>query len=449
VILDPITLYRSDAITTGHGALPRIMSRGGAFFVLRQQRWLTEASNRRGRCTMNAWIIAENKALFSRLGDALAGQAINCPTTNILTIEALSADLHRLAGCEGVFFIAASRLTQGHLESIRSIRAVIDKDALIVAVSGAADPTSVLGAVRVGANDFLALNDQFDEELRRFFSRVRVHQRSRDDSGRILTVLPCHSSADANAVALNLAAVFASHTTSCGLIDLHFRGGDLALLLKQTPRHTIIDLLTQRDPLDEAMLRQVVTPHKSGIQLLAGPTSLVDLSSIRPQACHELISLAQQAWPVVVINVEDVQHVEQIRALSVSEDIVLTVRLDIVSLHRAQRHIELLTENHVSRERVHVVAIGTGLSGELPVAAVKKVLQVTDVRCIPDDPVAMIRSVNLGNPLVLEQPTSNVAIALRQFAESLIGAESVRTYSGSSMTTLKAAAVIAAQAFCK
>ena len=398
---------------------------------------------------MNAYVIADNKALCTRLSAALQGHGIDCPPSNAFTMEALSTELQRLAGEEGVYFIAANRLAQTHLESIRSVRAVIDKDAVIVAVSGAADPTSVLGAVRVGANDFLALNDQFDEELLRLFLRIRVNRRSRDEKGRIITVLPCHSSADANAVTLNLAAVFASHTTSCGLIDLHFRGGDLALLLKQSPRHTIIDLLTQRDALDEAMLRQVVTPHKSGIQLLAGPTSLADLASIRPQACHELISLAQHAWPIVVINVEDVQHVEQIRALSISDDIILTLRLDIVSLHRAQRHIELLTENHVSRERVHIIAMGAGHAGELPVAAVKKVLQVTDVRCIPDDPVAMIRSVNVGNPLVLEQPNSNAAIALRQFAESLIGTECARVNSSSSITTLKAAAVIAAQAFCR
>ena len=45
---------------------------------------------------------------------------------------------------------------------------------------------------------------------------------------------------------------------------------------------------------------------------------------------------------------------------------------------------------------MHVVAMGTGHSGELPVAAVKKVLHVPDLTCIPDDPVAKIRSINVG-----------------------------------------------------
>ncbi|WP_145115083.1 AAA family ATPase [Botrimarina mediterranea] len=399
---------------------------------------------------MNAWIIAENDAVTSRIEEALRRQGHLCPAGSRVRLEALPSELDQLAVAKELVFFVVNRITPAHLESMRAVRTVIDDNALLVVVSGAADHATVLGAVRVGANDFLTINDQLEEELSRLFSRVHLTRRGRADKGYTVTVLPCQSSPDANVVAVNLAAAFASRATSCGLLDFHFRGGDLALLLKQTPRHTVIDLLTQRDAIDEPMLRQVVTAHDSGIQLLAGPTSLSDLTAIRPQTCEEVIALSQQMWPAVVINAEDALHAEQMRALSLSDDIVLAARLDIPSLHRADRQVEMLVEHQVARERVHMVVLGAGLAGEIPASAVKKVLQIAELRSIPDDPVALLRSVNLGNPLVLEQPGSKAAVALRQFAESLLsGPRSAGE--AKPLTTFKAAATLAASAipFCR
>ena len=400
---------------------------------------------------MNTWIIAENDAISSSIEDALRLQGHSCPAANDITIEALPTELKRFNAGLGVFFVAVARLTAAHFETIRAIRAAISSESVLVAVSDAADQSAMLGAVRVGANDFLTLNDHFEEELSRLFSRIHLTRRGRSEKGHTVTVLPCQSPADANLVSLNLAAVFASRATACGLLDLHFQGGDLALLLKLTPRHTIVDLFTQQDTVDEPMLRQVVTTHDCGVQLLAGPASQSDLASIRPQACRDVISLAQRIWPAVLINIEDMRHAEQTSALSVSDDIVLTVRLDIASLHRANRYIDMLVENRISRDRVRVLALGAGHSGELPPAAVKKVLRVAEVCPIPDDPVAMIRSINLGNPLVLEQPNSKAAAALRQFAESLLGVPDSVGSAPKPLTTFKTAAALAANAipFCR
>jgi pilus assembly protein CpaE len=119
------------------------------------------------------------------------------------------------------------------------------------------------------------------------------------------------------------------------------------------------------------------------------------------------------------VNSEDILHAEQIRALAGSDEIVLTMRLDVVSLHRAKQHLEYLKRNQVSEDHVHVVAIGTGHTGELPVTPVKKILGVSEIHCVPDDPIASIASVNVGNPLVLESPKSKCAQAIAKITAKL------------------------------
>jgi len=49
---------------------------------------------------------------------------------------------------------------------------------------------------------------------------------------------------------VNLAAVVARRQKACGLLDFHFRGGDISVLLNVKPRHTVLDLLGQRDTID-------------------------------------------------------------------------------------------------------------------------------------------------------------------------------------------------------
>ena len=111
-----------------------------------------------------------------------------------------------------------------------------------------------------------------------------------------------------------------------------------------------------------------------------------------------------------------------------------------------------MTRNRVLREHIHVVALGVGHSGELPISAVKKVLQMPSVHCIPDDPVATIRSLNVGNPLVFESPQTKIAHALTALADVFIGESDVaKPPARPPIATVKAAAIIALNTlpFCK
>ena len=67
------------------------------------------------------------------------------------------------------------------------------------------------------------------------------------------------------------------------------------------------------------------------------------------------------------------------------------------------------------------------------------------MHCIPDDTVATIMSINVGNPLVLESPNSKPAVAIKKLTESLMGIEVDASQSNGpqSATAMKAAAVLA------
>jgi pilus assembly protein CpaE len=222
----------------------------------------------------------------------------------------------------------------------------------------------------------------------------------------------------------------------------------LALLLKLRPDHTVCDLITQSQQVEHSMFQRALTQHDSGIRLLAGPQIFTDLRNVDPRVCQEVLSSAQACYPFVIVNTEDIQHEEQIRALATSDRVLVALRLDLVSLYRAKHYIDFMLKNDVAPEHLHVVAMGTGRPGELPLAAVKKALRVSHVHCVPDDPETITVSINVGNPLVLEAPKTKIAQAITKIVVEITGmtAASSADPKQSGLLAAKAAAVLALNA---
>ena len=370
---------------------------------------------------MDVWIIAENEDWAVKLSNSLSRQGIFCQADQVIDMKSAAHDLGFLVGFSGIVFVGISELESSNSAMIHQLCTVLTSESKLVVVSSAVNCGAVLQAVRLGASDFLRADETLDDEIQNFVTRIQLERKRSKAKSQVVTVVPCHSASDANIVAVNLSAMIAADKGACGLLDYHFRGGDLAYLLKLTPRHTVLDLLNQSDTIDSAMLKQAMSIHESGIHLLAGPASFADMSNLRFQACQEITVLSQQCWSHVIVNVEDIQHAEQIQAITACDDIVLTMRLEVASLSRTQRHLEFLEQHQYPSEQVHVVAMGTGYSGELPMKAVKKVLKVSEIHSLPDDPVTTIMSVNVGNPMVFERPNAKPSLAIQSFAKSLCG----------------------------
>jgi pilus assembly protein CpaE len=368
---------------------------------------------------MEIWIVSDNDQLTACVRKVLQRLEVECPLTHIVSAASLGDVAASWSQSSPIVFFTARELAADHFEQLRDIR--MQTDGELVVVSSVPNHAAVLKAIRAGATDYLNADGNLDDEIESFVSRITSERSRRSAKGRLITIVPCHAPSDASFLSVNMAAAVAKRCGSCGLLDFQLRGGELALLLQLVPRHTVFDLLQQRQSVDETMFQQALTAHESGIHLLAGPPLFSDLRNIEPHTCQHILSLAQWSHPYVIVNSEDVLHAEQVKALATSDEIVLTMRLDVVSLHRAQQHVEFMTRNHVSASHLHVVAMETGLSGELPIKVVKEILKVPQIHCIPHDPVACTMSINIGNPLVLESPKSKAAQAIVGFSDVLTG----------------------------
>jgi pilus assembly protein CpaE len=169
------------------------------------------------------------------------------------------------------------------------------------------------------------------------------------------------------------------------------------------------------------MLDLSLLKHECGIHLLASPEPHTDYRQIRPELIQKVVQLSRSAFPTVVADLEDCDHLDQVRTLAASDQIIMVMRPDFVSLVRAKKLVSYLLSAGVAREHLTLVVSRTGQPKELPIAQAEEVLGVSIGHRVPDDPATVNESINLGIPLAVSCPHSKAATAVTRLADSLLG----------------------------
>ncbi len=369
---------------------------------------------------MGVWIISDNAELGANVKTQVDALNLSSSPSRVLSTASATNEAMSVDAAPRLMVIASMRVDDGLLQIVRQLRA--GSAAKLIVAALVADRAAVIQSVRAGADDFVTLDEQFADELAAAFERLSTVA-DRKHAGQLITVTPSRDVSDGAFLAVNLAGAIAALHGKCGLLDFNLRGGDAALMLKLAPKHTLLDLVRRRQSVDQLMFEQAVAKHESGIELLAGPDLFADTHEIDPALCRQVIAHSQAAQPYCVVSIEDLQHAEQIGILSESDRVILSTRLDLVSLYRTQRHLDYIRHNSNAIERTVVVAAGTGLSGEIPPRAACRILQTPTIHQIPEDAAAAVVALNIGNPAVREFPQSKSSRAIAKLAALLTPAQ--------------------------
>lgn len=361
---------------------------------------------------METWILHERNEIATEVQQTLRELGLNCPQDRMVDL-CLDTELavdpfvgHRL------IFVVFQTITPEHLLFLQTL--LTAGDCKVIVLASITDPDAILQLFRVGVSDVIRWSNGSAEEIRRVVARIQSESIQHRCNGSLIGVIPTASATDSNLLACNLAASISEHLGTCSLIDMRVGGGDLAAMLKIDPQHTLQPLMTKADGVDASMVDQAMTPHPCGIQLLASPPLCSRFTNLKPRCCETILNIVAGAYACSVVHLEDPIQADDLDILESFDAIVLATRLDFVSLLRTKEYLRFLRNKQTLPASFHVVAMATGHAGELPIRSVEKLLNVNTIRSIPDDPVSVTVSLNMGNPVVLESPHSNIAKALRE-----------------------------------
>lgn len=228
--------------------------------------------------------------------------------------------------------------------------------------------------------------------------------------GQVITVFSTKGGSGKSVTATNVAVALARTSDKpVVLIDAHLQFGDVAVMLKLQPHHTVVDAVSQMEKLDAGMVRELLTEHEpSGLLVLPAPMEPTFADQITGAQMVQLVDFIRSFAGHIIIDLPAIFNEVVISLIEISDDVMLVAGLDIPNIKNVKIGLSTLALLDVPKEKLHLVLNRADSRVKLDVGEVEKTLQIHAAARIPSDVVVPI-SVNKGDPVVLSAAKSGVA----------------------------------------
>ena len=165
-----------------------------------------------------------------------------------------------------------------------------------------------------------------------------------------------------------------------------------------------------------------LTPHRSGVSVLAAPTEPSLADAVSATAVTRVLELLAQTHEYVVVDGPPFFTDQILPALDMSDAVLVIGSMDVPSVKNLRLALTTLDQLGVNRDKVHVVLNRADTKVGLRTAEVEKSLGAKIEIMIPSSRDVPL-SINQGNPLANSQPESPVIEALLGLLPIVSGGE--------------------------
>src|SRR5215213_3094976 len=291
----------------------------------------------------------------------------------------------------------------------------------IISAARNASPDLILRSMRAGAREFLRLpviGEEFKTVLDRTTEFCAGQKSAPKKKGRMIAVFSSKGGCGTSFIATNLAASLNAPTM---LVDLNLQAGDLPLFLGVEPKYSIADMVENRARMDDSLLASYVTPHSPKLSLLAAPREADSADDIEPEHVFEALERLRETYDYVVLDPQHTFDAITLAALDQSDDIVLVLTLDIPAIRSAQRSLEIFDRLGYPRKKVRIIVNRWSKQIDLDLQQVERFLNEKVTGFVTSDYQMAVTSINLGQPLVLSEPTSKIAVEIKRITAGITG----------------------------
>ena len=318
------------------------------------------------------------------------------------------------------------------LAAIERLRAG-NANVAVFAIATAADPNLILQAMRAGANEFFpwapggntqesrAMEESFHGAVRRTAARREAaHQGARPPCMAVV-FLGAKGGAGTTTVAVNCAVELARLTKRATLaLDLKATLGEVALFLGVRPRFTILDAVENLHRLDKDFLKELVSKHKSGLDIMAGSEQFDRPGPQDAPAIEELLRVLAKTYDYVVIDAGNMINSCSAAALYAADSIFLVTNPDVPSIRNAQRLVDRVRQLGAGSERIKILLNRDSDQNIIAPKQIETALGYGIHHTFSSDYRTVSTALNSGVPLALTNQ-SEISTQFASFTRHLLG----------------------------
>ena len=308
-------------------------------------------------------------------------------------------------------------------EAVAGVRAALP-DALLVALDTAAQPETILTAMRAGANEFLypPLGNSLRKAIdRRAEIRLRPRENSRPP-GKVLGFLSAKGGCGASTIACHLAAelgrLSAQRAEHSLLVDLDLQSGIVGFLMKVKSPYSVLDAVQNLHRLDVSYWNALVSSEWPGLEIIPAPSAYLPKDPIPGEFLAKVVTFVRAHYSWTVVDMGCTLNMSTITVLDEIDDIYLVTTLEVPALHQAKQAVQTLINSGFGN-RLHVILNRTPQRPDVTAEELERILGLPIDTMLPNDYYALYDAFCKGKLL---PPGSHLSRQMSAFAMRLAGA---------------------------
>ncbi len=240
-------------------------------------------------------------------------------------------------------------------------------------------------------------------------------------NGKVYSVFSTKGGSGKSVLATSLATTLAQRSElPVALVDADLQFGDVAVMLKLAPNHTIVDAVSALDRLDPAMLDNFLVTHEpSGLKVLPAPLEPAFADQVSASDMRAVVDMLRTFCGHVIVDTPAYFNDVVLGLVEASDDVLLVAGMDIPNIKNVKIGLQTLRLLDTPMEKLHLVLNRANSKVKLEVSEVEKTLGMKAAALIPSD-IAVPQSVNKGEPVVLFAPKSSVAKSIEEMADMVL-----------------------------
>ena len=294
-------------------------------------------------------------------------------------------------------------------------------DLPIIMLSARSQVPERIEGLEAGADEYVTKPVSPKELVARVGALLNRTQRLRDADkwkrGRVLGFIGAKGGVGTTTVAANVALALARQEESVAAIELRPSYGTFAFQLGRSPSDNLTSLLgLHPEEIEEGALEEEFASHSSGMRVLFGPQSGDVSERLTFDRAQAIVKGAAALASYTILDLPPYPTAANRAALRQCDEVVLVCESDAASVSAASVMLQLLESWKIDRGRVGIVINRTGAGGGLSSSNIATRLGCWVLATIPAAPSLFQKALRRKQAVILHDPVSPAASALRELA---------------------------------
>ncbi|ADR51890.1 response regulator receiver protein [Candidatus Liberibacter solanacearum CLso-ZC1] len=308
------------------------------------------------------------------------------------------------------------------LSSLEPLAEVCDSTTKVIVIGETNDVLLYRELIASGISEYL-IEPLSVSDIIKAISNIFVEKNKEDSFGSSIAFIGSRGGVGSSTIAHNCAFSIASVlATDTILADLDLPYGTANINFDQDPIYGILDLISSSGKIDEGLVDKIMVRYVENLSILTAPAILDCTYDFDEKDILPVIELLKRIAPLTILDLPHIWNRWNRQILTLSDKVVITTSLDLVSLRNTKNLIDFLTKNRPNDKPPYLVInqVGMPKKPEISIDDFCAPLGIDPSVIIPFDAFVFGISANSGKMIREMNPQSSVSNLLVDFSNILL-----------------------------